>query len=367
MTKSNFPAGFLWGGSLAANQCEGAWDADGKGVAILDCATRGSRDTERRVTYQTREGEVKTCSLAWVDLPEGAQVGVFDGFDYPTHAAVDFYHRFEEDVSLMAEMGFKALRLSINWPRLFPQGDELEPNQAGVEHYRRVFTCLQAHGIEPVVTLSHYETPVGVINKWGGWADRRMVDCFARYAKTCFTEYRGLVRYWLTFNEINGMNHYYYLCGGLVSCEPATVQAGIRNMLLGSARAVKLAHQTDPSCQVGSMISYNCVYPYSCNPGDNLLVTQKSVRTDFYSDVQARGYYPKNVLRSFEREGITFELTEQDRQTLAEGTVDFISFSYYNTACLTTLPNVEGGASGNLLSGSVPQPLHQGERLGLGD
>ena len=351
-----FPNGFLWGGALAANQCEGAWQADGKGVSILDCCTRGARGVDRYVTYRTADGVVDTVKLANVELPAGAQVGCFEGFDYPTHTAVDFYHRYKEDIALFAEMGFKVLRVSINWPRLFPNGDEITPNPAGVAFYRDLFTELRRHGIEPLVTLSHYETPVHLVNTWGGWADRRTIDCFVRYAETCFREYKGLVRYWLTFNEINGLNHYPYLCGGVPTTDPAAVAAAKRNILLGSALAVQRAHAIDPESRVGNMISYNCVYPYSCNPDDNLLVLQKQIGTDFYSDVQALGRYPKNILKKYAQQGIAFELTEADKTTLAAGTVDFVSFSYYNSASLTTLPEIKGNVSGNLTVGAVKNP-----------
>lgn len=351
-----FPKNFLWGGALAANQCEGAWQADGKGMGILDCCTRGSRDTERYITYRTREGEILKTRLAEVDLPDGAEVGCFPGFDYPTHEAIDFYHRYKEDIALFAEMGFKVLRVSINWPRLFPNGDEEEANEKGLAFYRSLFTELKKNHIEPLVTLSHYETPVGLVNKWGGWADRRTIACFERYAITCFREYKGLVKYWLTFNEINAMNHYYYLGGGVRTLDPETVEAAKRNILLGSALAVKKAHEVDAANAIGNMISFNCVYPYSCNPEDNRIALHKQVGTDFYSDVQSKGYYPKNILREYEKRGIAFELTEEDRRILTEGTVDFISFSYYNSASYTALPDARANASGNLASGSVKNP-----------
>lgn len=356
MSDYRFPKHFLWGGATAANQYEGGWNEGGKGLGILDCSTRGSQHTERLVTYQSREGDIKTTRLADVNLPEGAVVGCFDGYDYPTHEGTGFYHHYKEDIALFAEMGFKIFRMSINWPRIYPLGYEEEPNQEGIEFYRNVFQELKKYSIEPLVTLSHYETPVGLVNKWGAWADRRTIDCFVRYAVTCFQEFDGLVKYWLTFNEINAMDHYYYLGGGVTTTKEETVEAAKRNILLASARAVREAHKINQEVMVGNMISYNVVYPYSSHPDDNLQLVQTQVRTDLYSDVQAKGVYPLNYLRQLERKGISLELTEEDKRVLKEGCVDFISFSYYSSTTISSDPEIKKNASGNLLAEAVKNP-----------
>ncbi len=356
MMNKGFPEGFLWGGSIAANQYEGGYPESGRGLGILDCATRGCRVPNRYVTYKTKDGQIGKTLLAKVEIPEGAEVGAFEGYDYPTHKATDFTNHWKEDIALFGEMGFKSFRMSINWPRLFPNGDEKTADPKGLEFYRNVFSELRKYGIEPVVTLSHYETPVGLVNKFGAWEDRQMIDCWMNYVETCFREYKGLVHYWLTFNEINAMNAYYYLGGGVRTQDLNVVEAAKRNILLGSALAVMKAHEIDPDVKVGCMISFNCLYPYSCNPGDNLLVLQNEILTDFYLDVQVKGYYPKNYLRNLERKGITLELTEEDQKILADGPVDFISFSYYNSNTLSTLEDVNRGGSGNLMEGTVRNP-----------
>ena len=202
---AKFPKDFLWGGATAANQFEGGWDADGKGISTADCMTRGSRTTPRMTTYKTPDGQVKGARFFFSgDKPEeGSQYGCFEGFDYPSHNGIDFYHRFREDIALFGEMGFKTFRMSINWTRIFPTGMELEPNEAGLKFYDEVFDELHKYGIEPLVTLSHYETPVALCNTWNGWADRRTIECWERYVTTVGNRYKGKVRYWLTFNEIN--------------------------------------------------------------------------------------------------------------------------------------------------------------------
>ncbi len=355
-THNTFPDAFLWGGATAANQYEGGYPDSGRGLGILDCATRGSKDLQRYVTYKTNDGRIEKTPLAKVDLPKGAEVGAFEGYDYPTHQATDFSHHYKEDIALFAEMGFKSFRMSINWPRLFPNGDEEKADEKGLSFYRAIFEELKKYHIEPIVTLSHYETPIGLVNKFGAWESREMITCFMRYAKTCFTHYKGLVRYWLTFNEINAMDHYFYLGGGVRVQNAEVIEAAKRNILLASALAVKAAHEIDPDAKVGNMISFNCLYPYSCNPEDNLLVLKEQAKVDFYLDVQAKGYYPKNYLRCLENEGINLELTLEDLQVLKEGRVDFISLSYYCSNTLTALEEITKNGSGNLMEGTVVNP-----------
>ena len=357
----SFPKNFLWGGATAANQFEGGWNEDGKGVSSSDCCTRGSLTKMREVTYRTKEGNIESQMMFGLDAPEGAQFGSFEGYDYPSHEGIDFYHHYKEDIALFAEMGFKMFRMSINWTRLFPNGDEETPNEKGVAFYEDVFKELKKYNIEPLVTLSHYETPVGLTNKWGSWADRRTIDCFVRYAKTCFERYNGLVKYWLTFNEINCIGFGGWMAAGVPSRDPSVIAAATRNQLLASALAVKAAHEINPEMMVGNMIGYGASYPFTCNPEDvwKQRVSQYSV--DFFSDVQARGYYPNFKLKEYERNNINFELTAEDQKILAEGTVDFITFSYYMSSCVSADPEVLARQSGNMLQGVKNPYLKESE------
>lgn len=346
-----FPKDFLWGGATAANQFEGAWDVDGKGVSTSDCCTRGSLTSVRHVTYQTEDGQVESKIMFGLDAPKGAKFGAFDGYDYPNHEGIDFYHHYKEDIALFAEMGFKTFRMSINWTRIFPNGDDEQPNEKGLQFYEDVFKELKKYGIEPLVTLSHYETPIALTNKWNAWVDRRTIDCFVRYAKTCFERYNGLVKYWLTFNEINCISFGGFMAAGVASRDPLMIANATRNQLLASALAVQEAHKVNPDMMVGNMIGYGASYPYTCNPEDVLKQRKAQYNVDFYSDVQARGYYPNYKLKEYERANLDFELTKEDQEILANGTVDFITFSYYMSNCVSADPEVLANQKGNMLMG----------------
>ena len=346
-----FPKNFLWGGATAANQFEGGWNLDGKGVSTSDCCTRGSRTKPREVTYMTKDGKIESQMMFTLDVPEGATFVSAEGYDYPSHDGIDFYHHYKEDIALFAEMGFKMFRMSINWTRLFPNGDEEEPNEEGLKFYDAVFDELNKYHIEPLVTLSHYETPIGLTNKWNAWADRRTIDCFVRYAKTCFTRYQGKVKYWLTFNEINIIGFSGWMAAGVPSRNPEIIAAATRNQLLASALTVVAAHAIDANYMVGNMIGYSASYPHTCNPEDVLAQRMTQRGSDFYSDVQARGYYPSYKLKEYENKGVSFTLTDEDKQILKDGTVDFITFSYYMSSCVSADPEVLATQSGNMMMG----------------
>ena len=348
-----FPKDFFWGGATAANQFEGGWNADGKGVSTADCMTRGSRTTPRMTTYKTPSGEVKGARFFFSgDKPEeGSQYGVFDGFDYPSHNGIDFYHRFREDIALFGEMGFKMFRMSINWTRIFPTGMELVPNEAGLKFYDEVFDELHKYGIEPLVTLSHYETPVALCNTWNGWADKRTIECWERYVATVGNRYKGKVRYWLTFNEINIAQMAPYMGAGVGYSTPQIVADTCKHQFLGSARAVQILHSIDPENKVGNMVAYGATYPNTCHPDDVLKSKLVARGSHFFFDVQATGKYPNYKLKEYERAGIEFSLTEEEQQLLLDGTVDFLSFSYYMSSVASADPAVIEDAKGNFMGG----------------
>ena len=346
-----FKEGFLWGGATAANQYEGAWNIGNKGVSSADCCTRGSRSEPRKVTYMTKEGEIKADVMFGLDAPEGAQFGCFEGYDYPSHEASDFYHHYKEDIALMAEMGFKTFRMSINWTRIYPLGYEEEPNEEGLKFYDDIFDECLKYGIKPLVTLSHYETPVGLTNKWGSWADARTIDCFARYVETVGNRYKGKVEYWLTFNEINCLEFGGWMAAGVASRDPQKIADAGKHQLLASAKAVQILHEIDENNKVGNMIGYGMIYPYTCNPKDVFQTWEKFKGSYFYCDVQARGYYPSYKLKEYEQKGIQFSLTKEEKELLKNGTVDFISFSYYMSNCTSTDPKVLADQGGNMMFG----------------
>ena len=354
-----FPDTFLWGGATAANQFEGGWDEGGKGPNTADVITAGSHTVPRLVTWKNPEtGETGTTGTGYASamaFPDGAVPAVVDGVYYPSHEACDFYHRYAEDIELMAEMGFKTFRMSMSWARIFPQGDDLEPNEEGLAFYDRVFDKLLEHGIEPLVTLSHYETPLNLAVRYGGWKNRALIDLFERYAACVFERYKGKVKYWLTFNEINIMSTCPFVAGGLTDTSPAAKAQGAHNQFVASARAVRAAHAISDDIMVGQMLAYQPSYAMTCDPADQLLLLEAQHKSLWYADVQTGGRYPAYRLREMEREGIELDMADDDLALLEAYPADFLSFSCYGSTTRTVhTEGVEGGA-GNF-SGGVKNP-----------
>ena len=349
-----FKPGFLWGGATAANQCEGAWDEDGKGVSCSDICTGGKFGQSKMITPVLQEGTF-----------------------YPSREAIDHYHRFKEDIALFAEMGFKVYRFSIAWTRIFPNGDEAEPNEAGLRHYEEVIDECRKYGIEPLITISHYEVPFGLTKKCNAWASREMIGHFIRYCRAIFTRYRGQVKYWLTFNEINsatspmGVLSSMGILNDLREPTAFTDQPDIprqrfqalHHQFVASALAAALAHETDPGYRVGNMILYSASYPLTCDP-DDVLKNQEynRVMNYFCSDVQCRGYYPAYMTRYFRDHGISVEKEPEDDKILREGTVDFYTFSYYMSSC-QTCDRTKAEGRGNILGG-VQNPYLEASEWG---
>ena len=336
----SFPDGFLWGGATAANQYEGGWDEGGRGPSIDDVFTGGSVNTPRRITIPAQP----------------------DAF-YPNHEATDFYHHWKEDIALFAEMGFKVYRMSISWSRIFPRGDEERPNEEGLAFYDQVFDELAKYGIEPLVTLSHYENPLYLTTQYGGWKNRKLVDFFVHYAKTVMERYKGKVRRWLTFNEINMLSVPFgtFIAGGMLP-DTATEQdrwQAMHHQLVASAQAVRLGHQIDPDNRLGCMIAYMCVYPRTCAPEDQLTqLSMDRLHNLLAGDVHVRGAYPSYARRLLAEKGVTLDITPQDEQDLREGTVDFYTFSYYDSRCVGTKqegdPSTGNGALGGIRNPYLP-------------
>ena len=341
---SVFRDDFLWGGACAANQFEGAWDVDGKGPSLPDMCTNGSATTSKWVTTAIRPDKL-----------------------YPSHEAIDFYHHYEEDIALFAEMGFKVFRTSINWSRIFPTGEESEPNEKGLAFYDRVFDCCKVHGIEPLVTISHYEMPYHLVEQYNGWASREVVGFYVNYCKAIFERYKDKVKYWLTFNEINcGTNRSGNLMA-LSTCRgyegpfseiPDDVQIryqALHHQFVASAKAVIWAHQHYPQFKMGCMNLFAASYPSTCDPAD-ILANQKNInlRNWYCSDVQCRGAYPYYARRFWQENDIRIEMEPGDEQLLKDGVVDFYTCSYYSTSCVTTHEGQE--KTGGNMGGGIKNP-----------
>ena len=319
-----FPEGFLWGGATAANQIEGAYAEDGKGLSVQDVLPGGV---------------VKPASAG--PTPDNLKL-----------EAIDFYHRYQEDIALFAEMGFKVFRLSIAWSRIFPRGDEAEPNAAGLAFYDRVIDELLAHNIVPLVTLSHYELPLYLAQEYGGWTNRKLIGFYENFARTVFEHFRGRVQYWLTFNEINSILHFPILAGIMNTTDKQDLYQAIHHELVASARVTKIAHEVDATNKIGCMILAMPRYPLTPNP-DDVWAALDAAHDDFtFGDVHCRGTYPGYFLRKLREAGIELDITEQDRIDL-RNTVDFVSFSYYMSVCESATDTTRG--PGNLIGG-VPNP-----------
>lgn len=334
------PDGFLWGGALAANQSEGAWNIGGRGPAVTDTNMyRPNVDPREYAVHH--QHTVASITAAIEDA---------DDTYYPKRRGIDFYHRYPEDLALFAEMGFTVLRVSIAWTRLYPTGEELEPNPEGVAYYRALFTEMKRLGIEPLVTLSHYDPPLHLALKNNAWADRSILPLFERFARTCFENYGDLVTYWLSFNEIDGIIRHPFTSGGIIdetvgrdgfdSVEQACYTA-LHHQFLASARATEILHELYPESQLGCMLTMLTTYPNTCHP-DDVAATQEKERLLFLcTDVQAGGAYPRLALNLLARRGITIPFEEGDAELLAAHPVDFISFSYYMTMTESVDPDAE--------------------------
>ncbi|MDR6717696.1 6-phospho-beta-glucosidase [Paenibacillus sp. 2003] len=344
-----FPENFLWGGATAANQLEGAYLEGGKGLTTVDLIPIGANRWNIALgnldSYEPKTGEF-----------------------YPSHEAIDFYHRYKEDIALFAEMGFKCLRLSIAWARIFPNGDEAEPNEAGLQFYDDVFDELLKYNIEPVVTICHFDVPVHLVETYGGWKNRNMIGFFEKYATTLFNRYKNKVKYWMTFNEINMLLHLPYIGAGIVlqddENKDQVLYQAAHHELVASALAVKACHEIIPDAQIGCMLAAGMVYPYSSNPDDVWKAMEKDRESFFFIDVQSKGTYPGYTKRFFRENDIQIEMQPEDQDILMQNTVDYIGFSYYASRCTSTDPEILKDSTEGNVFGSVKNPYLQASEWG---
>ncbi|TLQ08055.1 6-phospho-beta-glucosidase [Marinilactibacillus psychrotolerans] len=343
LSTNGFRKDFLWGGATAANQYEGAYNEGGKGLSTADMVKFVPKEerTGGHALDVTKE-EIK-------EILEGKSTATF-----PKRFGTDFYHRYKEDIALLAEMGFKVFRISINWARIFPNGDDTEPNEEGLAFYDKVFDECGKYGIEPLVTLSHYETPLGLTLNYNGWTDRRVIDFFLNYAETVFKRYKDKVKYWLTFNEINIVTMSPYTGAGVLTEDAEnplqlSYQAA-HHQFVASALTTKLAREINPKFQIGCMLARSTFYPETNNPEDVLLAQHENQLNLFFTDVHARGEYPSYMNRYFEEKDIHIQKERGDDEILKAYTVDFISFSYYMSLSVSSQEN-EAKVSGNLFGG----------------
>ncbi|MFK3937988.1 glycoside hydrolase family 1 protein [Alkalihalobacillus sp. NPDC078783] len=335
--EKNFPENFLWGAATSSAQIEGGWNEGGKGASVMDILGGSINGSVFR--NQTKE--------------------VMPDVFYPSHVGVDFYHNFKEDIRMFSELGLKAYRMSIAWTRIFPNGTEHTANEEGLKFYDDVFDELAKYNIEPIVTILHYDAPLNLANEFGGWPNRKMIDFYVKYCETLFTRYKGKVRNWITFNEINCLLvPFSILTAGTVNMdlksEDNTDQLrfqALHNQFVASALAVQLGHKIDKDNKIGCMIAYMCNYPLTCRPEDILMAQKEDqIKNMLSGDVQVRGAYPRFAKRYFKDNNIKIEMLPEDDEILKKGTVDFYSLSYYMTNCIGTDETQEKTA-GNLVYG----------------
>jgi len=332
---SSFPNGFLWGGAVAANQCEGGYLEGNKGLATIDVVPIG------KDRFPVMLGKMKMFECD-------------NEHYYPSHEAIDFYYNYKEDIALLAEMGFKTFRLSIAWTRIFPNGDDASPNEEGLKFYDNVFDECKRYGIEPLVTIAHFDVPMNLVKTIGGWKNRKMVDYYIKYCKVIFNRYREKVRYWLTFNEINMLIHLPFVGAGLVFEEGEDEQAikyqAAHHQLVASAKATKIAHEINPDFKIGCMLAAGNTYANTCAPQDVWKSMEKDRENYLFIDVQSRGEYPNYAKKMFERMNIEIRVEYGDEEILKENTVDFISFSYYSSRLTSADPEINAETAGNVFA-----------------
>lgn len=344
------PDNFLWGGATAANQCEGAYREGGRGLSSVDVIPFGPD----RMPVARGQMKMLACDSE---------------HSYPAHEAIDMYHHFKEDIALFAQMGFKCYRLSVSWTRILPNGDDETPNEAGIRFYNDLFDECLRNGIEPLVTICHFDTPVALIKKYGGWKDRRMVDAYLRYCEVLFRQYGKKVKYWITFNEINMLLHMPFMGAGIVfeegeNPEQVKYQAA-HHELLASAKAVKLAHEIMPDAKVGCMLAAGQFYPYTCAPADVYKAMEYDRDNYFFIDVQVRGTYPVWTVKRMEKAGVRIRTEAGDEDILRAGVVDFVSLSYYCSRCISSDPEIlKNKSRGNAVINAVINPYLKSSEWG---
>jgi 6-phospho-beta-glucosidase len=319
---TGFPKSFLWGGAIAANQCEGAWQEGGKGISCADI----NRLQEELPLEKRYNKDLSTMDImAALQDTEGT---------YPKRFGIDFYHTYREDLKLLAGLGITAFRTSISWARIFPDGDNENPNEEGLAFYDDLINEIIKNGMRPLITVSHYEFPLNLSIKYTGWYDRRLIGFFTRFCETVFTRYKNIVQDWILINQLNlikfeSFNHLGLPSEKMKNLLQARYQA-VHNEMVACGRAVKMGKEINPSFNIGTMIYDDISYPASCKPEDVLATYKRNQMEFFFSDVAVRGKYPAYAFRYFDEHGITIEFGEHDEDDLTN-TVDFLAISYYYT------------------------------------
>lgn len=328
---NGFPKNFLWGGAAAACQCEGAFDVDGKGMSTSDI--HAYDDKRGRIILTENGGTLESVKKRMVDTENY----------YPKRFGNDFYHKYKEDLALMKEMGFTTFRTSIAWTRIFPKGDESEPNEEGLKFYDRLIDEMLKNGIEPIITLSHYEIPLHLVTEYGGFANRKVIDFFVKYAETVLKRYKDKVKYWIVFNQINLIQYCAFGSLGVTEDQSSNYEEvkyqAVHNEFVASAKVKEIARDINPDMKIGTMVADCTFYPYSCKPEDVILTMKRNRMQYFFSDVQLRGEYPIYAIRYFEENDINIKMEAEDNELIKNNTMDFLAISYYYSRTIDASKN----------------------------
>lgn len=359
ISRKTFPENFLWGGATAANQIEGGYNKAGKGMSVADCYTFDPSLPKEQWSDQWHE--MTKAQVREAMNPDSPRY-------YPKRVGNEFFSHFKEDIRLYAEMGFKCYRMSIAWTRIFPNGDEQEPNEEGLRFYDEVFDELLKYNIEPVVTISHYEMPLHLVTEYGGWVNRKLVGFYVKYARCLFERYKNKVKYWMSFNEINSILRHPFTSIGVIEegndhLEQDEFQAA-HHQFVASALATKACHELITGSFMGCMISYQMPVPFSCEPDDIQSAAELQRLTLFFSDVQVRGFYPSYTARWFEEMGVKIKTAEGDEEILSSYPVDYVAFSYYMSTAASAHPERYSKVQGNLLTNGVENPYLESNEWG---
>lgn len=336
---------FLWGVATAANQCEGGIEQRGK--VLVDVIPFG----EQR--FGVMKGEICHNTLQ-------------NDTYFPGRQAINMAENYDTDIDLLIELGINAYRLSFSWSRIFPKGNEDKPNPSGLAFYDKIINKLLDNSIEPIVTICHFDLPLYLVEEFGGWGDRQVVDYYLNYCEVLFQHFKGRIKYWITFNEINMILHLPFLAAGLYVSDKSYpleyIYQAAHHQLIASAKATKLSHEISKENNIGCMLAAGKVYSYSANPEDVWLALEKDRENYFFTDVQVRGEYPTYAQKFFKRNDINLLIPEEDLLLLKEYTVDYISLSYYNSRCVSADASLATN-SGNLFA-SVSNPFLETSQWG---
>lgn len=347
---NKFPKDFLWGGAIACSQADGAFNEGGKGLSTQDCRYFDSKwdfDTIYKKNAYVSDMSEENFKKALSDN---------DTTYYPLRRGIDFYHEYPNDIELLSELGLKIFRTSICWARIFPNGDDEKPNEEGLKFYDDLFQKLKEKGIKIFATIMHYDIPVNLVVKYGGWKNRKLVDFYTRYVEVLFKRYKDLVDYWLPFNEINAARFAHWDGISIIAenennLDQAVFQS-LHHQFIANAKAVELAKKIVKKKNIGAMVAAFTIYPGTCNPADVMqtLIDQR-YSNYFYFDVMARGYYPTYMNPLFQKLNVHIHMEPGDEELLRQNTVDFLSFSYYASQIASV--NEDFGVTTGNMAGSV--------------